>query len=149
MAWLAGQGVGLIREIHSAGEIVEDMMSEGGAVPLRLARASSSSAIPSRSVPTAQSRADYRDLRPRRSAVRGVRRGGASVSCWSRARERRLHDSAASGTLPTALPTTGNASRRQRRWPAPLLHRRPTERPGPTIPVRAMQQRSRRHCARR
>lgn len=39
MAWLAGQGVGLIRDIRPAREIVEDMMDQAEAVLSRLSRA--------------------------------------------------------------------------------------------------------------
>jgi NAD(P)H-dependent flavin oxidoreductase YrpB (nitropropane dioxygenase family) len=48
MAWLAGQGVGLIREMRPLGEIVEEMMSEAETVLARLADASSSSPAPNR-----------------------------------------------------------------------------------------------------
>jgi nitronate monooxygenase len=40
MAWLAGQGVGLIREIRPARQIVENMMDEAEAILSRLSGAS-------------------------------------------------------------------------------------------------------------
>lgn len=46
MAWLAGQGVGLIHGIRPAGEIVEDMMGEAEAVLSRLAGESRPSPLP-------------------------------------------------------------------------------------------------------
>jgi NAD(P)H-dependent flavin oxidoreductase YrpB (nitropropane dioxygenase family) len=36
MPWLAGQGVGLVRGVHPAGQIVEEMMNEAAAVLSRL-----------------------------------------------------------------------------------------------------------------
>ena len=48
MAWLAGQGVGLIREIRPVVEIVEDVMGQAEAVLSRLAGALRSSPVPSR-----------------------------------------------------------------------------------------------------
>jgi NAD(P)H-dependent flavin oxidoreductase YrpB (nitropropane dioxygenase family) len=37
MAWLAGQGVGLVHEVRPAGQIVEEMMDEAGSILARLA----------------------------------------------------------------------------------------------------------------
>jgi NAD(P)H-dependent flavin oxidoreductase YrpB (nitropropane dioxygenase family) len=46
MAWLAGQGVGLIRDIRPVGEIVENMMGEAEAVLSRMATAAKRSPTP-------------------------------------------------------------------------------------------------------
>jgi NAD(P)H-dependent flavin oxidoreductase YrpB (nitropropane dioxygenase family) len=48
MAWLAGQGVGLIREIRPLGEIVENMMEEAEVILSRLAGATRSRPDPNR-----------------------------------------------------------------------------------------------------